>query len=119
MGYDRIRIKSNEHGGWLERGQADSLNLSEEFAIAFNRLYTQGHFVVLEAGTNYVFDELFLFESGADAQKFYEADFKEWESFIGNNDEGCGFQGVSLYSDGLMLATKSHAPSKRIEVAHG
>lgn len=117
MSYDRIWIRTDQHpGGWLERSQAEKLGLSHEFATTFNRLYTQGHFVVLEAGKNYACDELFLIETGADAQDFYDRGFMNWESFIGDDDEGCGFQEVALYRGGHLVATKSCAPSKRTEV---
>jgi len=37
-----------------------------------------------------LFDELFLFEDAAGAHEFYGHGFRKWESFIGDNDEGCG-----------------------------
>ena len=64
-----------------------------------SRLHAQGHFVVLVAGKNFLSDELFLFEAATDAQEFYDRGFMKWESFIGDDDEGCGFLLVSLYRD--------------------
>ena len=47
---------------------------------------------------------------------FYDSGFMKWESFIGDDGEGCGFLLVSLYRDGHIVATKSCAPARRIEV---
>ena len=119
MGYDRTWIESTEHPrGLLERREAAKKNLSDDFHANFSRLYAQGHFVVLVAGKNHLFDELFLFEDVSGACQFYERGFQKWESFIGDDDEGCGFQEVSLYRDGHLADTKSWAPTKRIEVNH-
>ena len=60
-----------------------------------------------------MFDELFLFEDAPSATAFYESGFLEWESFLGGEDEGCGFQEVSLYRSGTRIASKSCAPSLR------
>ena len=117
MSYDRIWIESTEHPrGLLERREAAKRNQSDYFYTNFNRLNSQGHFVVLSAGKNFLFDEKFMFESGADAQNFFDTGFMKFESFIGDGDEGCGFQEVSLYRNGHLTATKSCAPTKRIEV---
>jgi hypothetical protein len=116
MGYDRLWIEFTEHPrGLLERREAAKKNLSDEFDTTFGRLYAQGHFVVLIAGKNHLFDELFLFEDAAGAHQFYERGFRKWESFIGDNDEGCGFQEVSLYREGHLVNTKSCAPTKWAE----
>ena len=116
MSYDRIWIASTEHpGGWLERRQAERLNLGDEFETSRKRLYAQGDFVVLIAGTNFLFDELFLFEQARDARDFYDNGFMKFESFIGDDDLGCGFEEISLYQAGKRVATKSCPPTKRIE----
>ena len=71
MSCDRIWIQRSEHPrGWLERRESERNNLGDEFMSHFNRLHAQGHFVVLVAGKNFLSDELFLFEAGADAQDF-------------------------------------------------
>jgi hypothetical protein len=120
MSYDKIWIKRSEHPEeWLERSSAAKKNLNDEFNSNFDRLYTQGHFVVLVAGKNFLFDELFLFESSASAQNFYDSGFINWESFMGGDNEGCGFQEISLYSGGHLVATKSCEPTMLIEVKHG
>jgi hypothetical protein len=91
MSFDRVWIRSNQHpGGWLESSQAEKLNISSDFGMACERLFTQGHYVVLEAGKNFTFDQLFLFETGIDAQDFFDRGFMKWESFIGEDEEGCG-----------------------------
>lgn len=119
MGYDRIWIESNEHpNGLLERTEAEEKNVSDGFEINFNRLYAQGHRVVLVAGKNHCFEELFLFENSSDAREFYEYGFQKWESFIGDDEEGCGFEQVALYRDGHLVATKSCEPSMRLEMRH-
>ena len=113
MGYDRIYIESTEHPrGLLERREATTRNMSDHFYKKFNRLRGQGHFVTLTAGKNHLFDELFLFESPSNAREFFEYGYQKWESSIGDEDQGCGFQGVSLYRDGHLVATKSSAPTK-------
>jgi hypothetical protein len=51
MSYDRIWIERKEYpGGWLERGEAESKNLNEEFYADYSRLHAQGHGVVLLSG---------------------------------------------------------------------
>ena len=119
MSYDRIWIQCVEHREHFhERSEAEKEGLLEEFTTQFDRLYAQGYFVVLVAGKNHCFDEIFLLEDAFDAGAFYESGFKDWESFIGDDDEGCDFQEVSLYRGGHLVATKSWAPTKRIEVQH-
>jgi hypothetical protein len=119
MSYDRIWIESTEHPrGLLERWEAEKKNLSDDFDANFNRLYAQGDFVVLSAGKNCMFDEMFLFEAGTDAQEFYERGYRKWERFPIDEEEGFGFQEVTLYQDGHLVATKSCEPSTRIEVGH-
>jgi hypothetical protein len=72
MSYDRIWIESKEHPqGLLERTEAEKKNLSDDSENNFNRLYAQGHRVVLVAGSNDCFDELFLFENTSGAHQFY------------------------------------------------
>jgi hypothetical protein len=73
------------------------MGLREEFHALYNRLYKQGHYVVLSAGNNCLFDELFLFEDASNAKTFFESGFLAWESFVEGDEEGCGFQEVSLY----------------------
>jgi hypothetical protein len=119
MSYDKIRIQhAGQKGEWIERQQAAKMNMSEQFVLTCNRLYTQGNYVELTAGKNYCCDELFLFEAGADAQDFYDSKFLAWESFPKADDEGCGYQEVSLYICGRHIATKSCPPSMRLEVRH-
>jgi hypothetical protein len=77
------------------------------------RLYKQGNFVVLSAGKNFAFDELFVFEDAPNARAFYETGYSAFESFIGDDDEGYGFQEVALYRDGRRIARKSCAPTSR------
>jgi hypothetical protein len=116
MSYDRIRVEqSGQLKQFLERRQAEKMGRREEFKAQYDRLYRQGHFVILSAGKNFAFDELFLFEEASNATAFYESGFSEWESFIGGEVEGCGFQEVSLYRAGTRSASKSSAPSPRTE----
>jgi hypothetical protein len=120
MSYDRIWAECSEHPGkWHERRDFEEYNLGNGFKGLFDRLYAQGHYVVLVAGGNYCFDELFLYADASDAAAFYEAGFMEWESFIADGDEGCGFQEVSLYQDGRRVATKSCEPTKRAGTGQG
>jgi len=119
MSYNSIWIQNNHSStGWIDRRQASKMNKSNEFQLTYNRLYTAGNYVVLVSGTNYCFDELFLLETAPLAQHFNDTDFRSWESFQDEDDEGCGFEEVSLYAGGSRIATKSCAPSKRIEVSH-
>jgi hypothetical protein len=66
-----------------------------------------------------LFDELFLFADASGAHQFYERGFQKWESFIGDDGEGSGFQEVSLYQGGRRIETKSFKPTKRIGTDHG
>jgi hypothetical protein len=70
------------------------------------------------AGKNYGLDELFLFETSADALHFYDGDLSDFECFIGDEHEACGFDEVSLYDDGRRIATKVCAPLTGIEASH-
>ena len=120
MSYDRIYIRTSQHpSGLLERRQAARMNLSEHFELTYNRLHALGNFVVLSAGKNFLFDELFLFEGASDAAAFYDSGFMKWESFPEQDDEGCGFQEVSLYRGGRRVATKSCEPTKRAGTDQG
>ena len=119
MSYDRVRIRINQlPGGWLERRQAEELDLIEEFEITCCSLYTHGHHVVLVAGNNHGFEELFLFDNGTEAQEFFDQGFLDWDSFPDGAGEGCGFQEVSLFQCGYRIATKSSQPTRRAEVSH-
>ncbi|MGB8028375.1 MAG: hypothetical protein WCF30_01815 [Terracidiphilus sp.] len=118
MSYDRIWIESTEHRrGLLERHEAAKKNRGDEFYANFDRLYAQGDFVVLSAGKNCIFEEIVLFEDGISAQEFYERGFQKWERFPDDDEEeGFGFQEVSLYQAGCMVASKSCAPSAPTEL---
>lgn len=120
MSFNRVWIRVDElPGGWLERHQADELGLREEFEVTCYDLETRGHHVVLRAGQGHSFDEVFFFKSNTDAQEFFDHGFLKWESFIANDDEGCGFLEVSLHSGAHLIATKSSAPTIRIGVRNG
>jgi hypothetical protein len=117
MNFNRVWIRVHElPGGWLERHQADALDLREQFEITCYGLETHGHHVVLRAGQGHSFDEIFFFKSSTDAQEFFDHGFLKWESFIANDPEGCGFLEVSLHSGAHLIATKSSAPTIRIGV---
>jgi hypothetical protein len=114
MSEDRIWTRNpKEPTEFLERSQAEKRQLGDEFKANFNRLYSQGTYVVLVAGKNHCFNELFLFEHIADARDFYDRGFQQWESFIGDAEEGCGFEQIALYQGGHLTDSKSSAPSKR------
>lgn len=112
MSYDRSWIKS-EHlsENWIECQDANKKNLTEDFNAHFRRLREQGDFVVLSAGGNFVFDEVFLSDSHSALQELFDGGFRAWESNIDDAEEGCGFQEVSLYQKGRLVATKYSAPS--------
>ena len=115
MSYDRTWIESSEEPkGWLERREAEQTSRGREFDVRADRLHRQGHFVVLAAGANFAFDELFLFEDSARAMAFYESGFSLWECVSGDGNS-LGFQEVSLYEDGWRIASKTCEPSRRDE----
>src|ERR1700733_6070834 len=75
-------------GIWIQRGErlvrsheGDHGLIDEEFANDYERLYGQGHLVLLVPGKNHSLDELFFFETAADARQFYEGDLGEFECF--------------------------------------
>lgn len=110
-------------GIWIQRGQRlirsqERSQADDEFAADYERLYRRGHFVLLVPEKNYSLDELFLFETAADAQHFYDGDLGDFECFIGDEHEACGFAEVALFNDGRRVATKSCAPSTRFKVSH-
>jgi hypothetical protein len=119
MSYDRIWIqRSRQPGEWLERNQAQGQNKSGDFEDHLQPFAYRGTLRCSCGGKNNCFDELFLFETSTDAETFYKSGFKEWESFIEDDDEGCGFQEVALYQSGQRIESKSREPSTRIEVRH-
>ena len=119
MRYDGIWIQRDRNlVRWHKRIQGENKSQGDEFSADFERLYEQGHLVLLKPGKNYCLDELFLFETAAAALDFYDSDLQDFESFIGDEHEACGFQKVSLYIGGRRVATKSCAPSMESEVNH-
>lgn len=110
-------------GIWIQRGQRlirsqERSQADDEFAADFERLYKLGHRVLLVPGKNYGKDELFVFETAADALDVYDGDLSDFECFLGNECVPCGFEDISLYRDGCRVASKSCAPSTTIEVSH-
>jgi hypothetical protein len=69
-------------------------------------------------GKGYRLDEVFFFETADEAQQFYQSDLSDFECFIGDEHEPCGFEEVSLYIDGRRVATKSCTPSTPPKVSH-
>jgi hypothetical protein len=108
-------------GIWIQRGQrlvrwhesihGEDKSLGDEFAADYERLYMQGHLVLLVPGKNYDLDRMFFFETAAEALSFYNSDLESFECSIGDEHEPCGFDDVSLYKDRHRIATKSCPPS--------
>jgi hypothetical protein len=114
---DRMWIQHAGHPGrWIERSQAEKNNWADEFETTCKRLYARGHFVVLVPSDCCCLQEVFLFEAGSDAETFYDSGFQAFESFVDDADQGNGFHEVSCYEFGHVVASKSVAPTKRIEV---
>jgi hypothetical protein len=103
---------------WHESIHGEDKSLDDQFAADYERLYTQGHLVLLVPGKNYGLDRLVFSETAADALHFYDDDLGDFECFIGDEREACGFEEVSLYYDGARVATKSCAPSTQSEMSH-
>ena len=121
MSYDHIWIKDTEEPQkWLDvyRVKREEARSKELHAEA-DRLFAHGIFVVLVAGMNYLHDEKFLFDDPAQAREFYEAGFKAWEFSPEDDEETTGFDEVSFYEAGRLVATKSVEPTKRIEANTG
>jgi hypothetical protein len=114
MGYDRIWIFQGTDA-WLERRAACKRKMELDFDLEAERLYNQGHSVVLRAGRNLLFDEIFLFERAADANEFYNFGYQGWESYLDGEDEGCGFQEIARFRKGKLIRTKAAAPSAGTE----
>lgn len=73
MSYDRIWIKSNNFAEkWVERRQADRNKLGVAFDYHFDRLRQKGDYVVLVAGENLCFDELFLSDAPSALRVLYD-----------------------------------------------
>ena len=110
MSYDRVYVcPSADKKTWLRSHPTQEQNM-EEFYREWDRLYKKGDLVVLSAGMH-LFDELFLFENSRDAQLFYEDGYRAWECFLVDEEEGCGFQEVSLYLNGRHAAFKNSPPT--------
>jgi hypothetical protein len=84
----------------------------DEFKRELDRLYAKGDFVVL---VDCAVDEIYLFEVPADAERFYAEDYKAMECITVGDEEGMGFQEVSLYSGRRRVATKDSPPSKNVQ----
>lgn len=119
MSYDRIWLECKEHpGGWHERTEFEERGGIKAFEADFIRLYAQGHFVVLAAGNNYMFDQLILCSSARAAQEVFDGGFHVWESFPEGEANGCGFQKIALFIDGQRVSTKSSDGSPSEGVCH-
>jgi hypothetical protein len=110
-------------GIWIQRGKRivrsqERFQVDGEFAADYERLYWQGHSVLLVPGKGYRLDEVFFFETADEAQQFYQSDLSDFECFIRDEHEPCGFEEVSLYIDGRRVATKSCTPSTPPKVSH-
>ena len=103
---------------WHESIHGENKSLGDEFAADYERLYSLGHFVLIVPGKNYGKDELFLFETSAEALDFYDGDLSDFECFLGDERVPCGFEEISLYNDGSRVATRACAISTRVEVSH-
>jgi hypothetical protein len=119
MSYDSVWIQCGEiRDQFHERSEFEEEGLLAEFYAQCDHLYARGRFVVLRAGEDLRYDQLFLFEDASGAEAFYESGFWEWESFIGDDDRACGLEEVSLHWSGGQVLSKACAPSTRIEVGH-
>jgi hypothetical protein len=120
MSFDHIWLKTEgQRNKWLDCRAEERNGRGQELHAVADVLYAQGHYVRLSAGKNYLHDEIFLFRDISAAAEFYERGFTAWEPFPEGEEEGLGFQKVSLYRDGHLVAAKSCEPTKRIGVNHG
>jgi len=116
VSWDRIWIETEDGSGLIERSEAERAGHFEQFSDDLIRLYDSGYVVVLVAGKNFRFDELFLFRTAGLARDLHHHGYRSWESFIGDSREECGFQEVTLYEQGRNVKTKS-APSTELKEA--
>ena len=118
MSYDRIYVcRELDQSTWMEQRQMEKQGRSEEFEAESDYLYQKGDFVELVAGGNFMFGELYLFVKPEDANRFYEVDFAGRESIV--DDKPCGFQEVSLYRSGKLIATKAQTSPSGQAVSAG
>ena len=110
MSYDRVNLcRGLDQSTWSERNEMKKKGRWETFQSEADRLYLKGDFVVLVAGANFLFDELYLFDRPEDARQFYEVAFAGRESIV--DDKPCGFEEVSLYLGGKCIAQKEQPSS--------
>jgi hypothetical protein len=108
MTFDRRWVEHNGHPNrFLEWRQAEKMGQGKEFDALCDRLFKQGHFVILT--DVWQFDEVFFFEDASDAEAFYESGYSDWEHF----NEGELFLEVSLFRDGCRIDLKSCARTRR------
>ena len=120
MNFGKVWISMNElPGGWLERSQADELDLREAIEVTVYNLDIHGHHVVLASGKDSCFVDAFYFKRGEDAHDFYDSGFRKWKSFLEDKGRGYSLHRISLYCGGNLVVTKSCAPTDRNEVKHG
>jgi hypothetical protein len=105
MSYDRVWIcRSLDPKDCVERAAMKSAGKGTEFENESGRLYAKGDYVVLVAGRNCCFDELYLFERASDADQFYRDGLRRQECIV--DGERMGFLEVSLYHSGRRVAAK-------------
>jgi hypothetical protein len=118
MSYDRVYLcPTGDPNTWSERRQVAEQGRSVEFDAEADLLHKKGDFVVLVAGANLMFGELYLFKQPEDANQFYEVDFAGRESIV--DGKAMGFQEISLYRSGKLVATKSQPAPNDQGVAVG
>lgn len=119
MSYDHLWIRNvDDSSRWADLCSS-SLDETErrDLEADANRLNAAGNSVTLSAGGNFSHDEKILFETIEDAEEFFATGFRTWECFPGDGPIGCGFQDVSLYNSGQLIATKSVPGTIRGEAA--
>jgi hypothetical protein len=113
MSWERIWIEVEGGGAFLERSDAERAGKFEQFREDLQLLYDEGARVLLVAGMDHHFEQLFLFRDASAARKFFSSGYRDWESFAGDGSEGCGFEEITLHEKGKKIRTKSAAPTVR------
>lgn len=114
MSYDRAYICHGiDRQSWTEKREAEKAGRGAEFSAEGKVLYEKGSFVVLNAGANCCFDELYLFDNPAHAKEFFGSVSISRESVL--RGIPAGFQDIALHIKGRLVARKELSATEVVD----
>ena len=114
MSYDRVHVCHGiDRQSWTERREAEQAGHGDEFDVEAGGLHREGNFVVLSAGANFLFDELYLFAKADHAREFFRSGFISRESVLSGIP--VGFQNIALHIKGRLVARKELSATEVVD----